>query len=300
MANAKILRVDMATLKTARETPADDELVLGGRSLIVHRLLKEVPPTCDPLRRHNKLLLLPGVLGGTLIPCSGRLSAGGKSPLTGGVKEANGGGTAGHKLARLGIKSLIFEGLPEKRDAAYLLLISKDSVEFVPCPELRGMGVYKTAQKLLQRYGKKVSVILIGPAGELQLTAAGITNTDRDGEPSRYCARGGLGALMGSKGVKAVVLDDEGTTVCPSHDREKLDRLIRECARLVKANPQTAEVLPKFGTDSMLNVTNPLGGLPTRNFSTGTFEGADKIGPEALRAFITSRGGDPTHACMPG
>lgn len=300
MAESIVLRVDMSTLKTTREAPAPDELLLGGRSFIVHRLLKEVPPTCDPLGRHNKLFLLPGILGGTLIPCSGRLSAGGKSPLTGGVKEANGGGTAGHKLARLGIKSLILEGLPQRRDAAYLLLATKDRVELVPCPELKGMGVYETAEKLLARYGKKVGVILIGPAGELQLTAAGITNTDRDGEPSRYCARGGLGAVMGSKSVKAVVLDDDGTTVCPSCDRERLAQLIRELGRLVKETPHTAELLPKYGTDSILPVVHSLGALPTRNFSTGTFEGADKIGPEALRQFIIDRGGAPRHACMPG
>lgn len=298
--DTNILRIDMQSLEVKREAPREAYRMRGGRSLIAHTLLEEVKPDSNPLGRHNKLILLPGVLGGTAAPCSGRLSAGGKSPLTGGIKESNAGGLAGHKLARLGIKAIIFEGKPAHRGDLYLLLFGRDSQELIPCPELRGLGVYESAGRLRERYGRDVGVILIGPAGEMQLTAAGIANTDIDGEPSRYCGRGGLGALMGSKGIKGVIIDDGGTRAPESHDKKRFNEAAREVATLIRETPQTAQIYRNWGTAALVAVTNALGGLPTRNFSTGSFEGAEKISGEALRDLILERGGLTTHACMPG
>lgn len=295
-----ILRVNMRTLKVKREDSCMREVMLGGRSFIAHCLMNEVRPSSHPLGSHNKLLLLPGILGGTGAPCSGRLSAGGKSPLTGGAKESNAGGVAGHKLGRLGIKSLIFENMPESPNNLYLLLLGKESCELVPCPELRGLGVYEAAERLGDRYGRKVGMVLIGPAGEMQLTAAGIANTDVDGHPSRYCGRGGLGAVMGSKGIKAVIIDDSGTRPPESYDKKRFSEAAREVTRLIRETPQTAEVYRKFGTAAMVTTTSALGALPTRNFSTGSFEGSEKISGEALYGLIMKRGGLTTHACMPG
>ncbi|MEW6230089.1 MAG: aldehyde ferredoxin oxidoreductase N-terminal domain-containing protein, partial [Bacillota bacterium] len=238
--DTSILRIDMQSLEVKREAPCEAHRMRGGRSLIAHTLLEEVKPDSNPLGRRNKLILLPGVLGGTAAPCSGRLSAGGKSPLTGGIKESNAGGLAGHKLARLGIKALIFEGKPAHRGGLYLFLLGRDSQELIPCTELRGLGLYESAGRLRERYGRGVGVILIGPAGEMQLTAAGIANTDVDGEPSRYCGRGGLGALMGSKGIKAVIIDDGGTRAPESHDKKRFNEAAREVARLIRETPQTA------------------------------------------------------------
>jgi len=147
------------------------------------------------------------LLGGTGVPSSGRLSIGAKSPLTGGIKESNGGGTAAGKLARLGIKAIIVQGRPNNR-APYVVFVSRHRHELVACPELRLVGVYESAKRLQERFGSKVGIILIGPAGERFMTAAGVTNLDVDGVPSRYCARGGLGAVMGSQGLKAIVVDD--------------------------------------------------------------------------------------------
>ncbi|MEW5865974.1 MAG: aldehyde ferredoxin oxidoreductase C-terminal domain-containing protein [Bacillota bacterium] len=295
-----ILRIDMQNLEVRREAPCEAHRMRGGRSFIAHTLLKEVEPDSNPLGRRNKLILLPGVLGGTAAPCSGRLSAGGKSPLTGGIKESNAGGLAGHKLARLGIKALIFEGKPAHRGDLYLFLLGRGSQELIPCPELRGLGVYESAGRLRERYGRNAGVILIGPAGEMQLTAGGIANTDIDGEPSRYCGRGGLGALMGSKGIKAVIIDDGGARAPESYDKKRFSEAVREVARLIRETPQTAQVYRDWGTAALVAITNALGALPTRNFSTGSFEGAERISGEALRDLILERGGLTTHACMPG
>lgn len=300
MSSKKIVRADMLRLTVERQEPLDIEAMLGGRSFIARRLAEEVRPGSHPLGPYNKLFLLPGLLGGTAAPCSGRLSAGGKSPLTGGAKESNAGGVAGQKLARLGVKSLILESVPRSSESLYVLLLSSDSCEFVPCPELRGVGVYETSEKLRERYGKKVGIILIGPAGEMRLTAAGIANTDVDGQPTRYCARGGLGAVMGSKGVKAIIVDDSAARTPESHDRGKFGRAAREIVRLIRETPQTAQVYREYGTAAMVSVTNAIGALPTRNFSTGSFEGADRISGEAVRNLILERGGLTTHACMHG
>ncbi|HHY46280.1 MAG TPA: aldehyde ferredoxin oxidoreductase [Firmicutes bacterium] len=290
----------MQSLRLKREMTNEAYRMLGGRSFIARALLNEVRADSHPLGRHNKLIILPGILGGTPAPCAGRLSAGGKSPLTGGIKESNAGGVAGHKLARLGIKALIFEGKPRQQGELYLLLLTRDSQELIPCPELKGLGVYEAAERLHERYGKKAGIILIGPAGEMQLTAAGITNTDMDGEPSRYCGRGGLGAVMGSKGLKAIVIDDSGTRAPGSHDKKRFNEIVMEIVRLIRETPQTAVVYRNYGTAALVSTTNAIGGLPTRNFSTGSFEGAERISGEALRNLILERGGLATHSCMPG
>ncbi len=298
--DTSILRVDMQTLGARRSVAGESLAMLGGRGLVVRVVLGEVKPGCDPLGRHNKLLMAPGVLGGTSAPCAGRISVGGKSPLTRGIKESNAGGVAGHKLARLRIRALIFENEPKEATGPFVLVLTKDSAELVPCADLAGLGVYESAARLHQEYGKRVGILLIGPAGEMQLTAAGIAVTDADGEPGRYCGRGGMGALMGSKGVKAVVIDDSGARAPESHDRKRFTEAAREIARLIRETPQTAQVYRNWGTAALVATTNALGGLPTRNFSTGSFEGAERISGEALTELILARGGLATHSCMPG
>lgn len=295
-----VLRIDMPARRVTRAVAGESLAMLGGRGLIARVVLDEVKPGCDPLGRHNKLLIVPGVLGGTPAPCAGRISVGGKSPLTGGIKESNAGGVVGHKLARLGVKALILENKPDDARGLFTLVIAKDTVELVPCPDLAGLGVYETAARLQERYGKRVGVMVIGPAGEMELTAAGIAITDLDGEPGRYCGRGGMGALMGSKGIKAVVIDDSGTRAPEIRDKKKFLEAARAVIQLIRDTPQTAEVYRNWGTAALVTTTNALGGLPTRNFSTGRFEGADRISAEALRELILARGGLATHFCMPG
>ncbi len=296
----KILRINMtdASARFEESPPAYENL--GGRSLIARILLDEVPPHCSPLGRHNKFILAPGLLGGTNISSSGRISAGGKSPLTGTSKESNGGGVTGAKLARLGIKAVIIEGRPAGR-ACFTLKISAGGCEFINTPGLKGMGVYSAARDLAGRFGKKAGMVLIGPAGENLMAAAGVANADMDGTPSRYCGRGGLGALMGSKGIKAIIIDDSGAAGLMVQDQAKMKDVIREYNQLIKASP-VIEAYTKYGTAGMIAVTNALGCLPTRGFTRGRFRGADRISGEAMYNLIRERGGQgrTTHSCMPG
>ena len=295
---SKILRVNMSTLSVVTEEPKENYRFLGGRAFIAKYMLAEVKATCEPLGRHNQLIFTPGLLGGSKAFSSGRISIGGKSPLTGGIKESNGGGIIGIKLARLGYQALIIEELP--KDAQhYILKITVSGAELLSAEDYWGCGVYETAVRLRQDFGEQVAVSCIGPAGEHRLLAAGIANTDTDGVPSRYCGRGGLGAVMGSKGLKALVLDDTGTSYLQPKRPEAFKSAIQEYAKLLKTSP-VIQNYSDYGTAALVNVTNALGGLPTRNFSTGQFSGVDKISGETLRETILSRKGKTSHACMPG
>ncbi len=296
----QIIRVNLTDNSIKKEPVAEKYKNLGGRALTSKIIADEVDPACEPLGLHNKLVFAPGLLGGSYLSSSARLSVGGKSPLTGGIKEANAGGTAGGALSKLGIKALILEG---ESFTSYLryLYIDHQTIELRPA-EMVGHGTYSTARLLRERYGDKASIILIGPAGERGYSSAGITNTDVQGRPSRFCGRGGLGAVMGIKGLKAIVLKADEAPTPDYHDRKAFQELNRQLVKVIKENPTTGESFPKYGTAAMATRTNALHALPTRNFSAGRFEHADRIDGEYLYQTITNRGGeaDPTHACMAG
>jgi len=297
----KIVRLNMSTLEVSREKISGAYQMLAGRALTSRIIFDQVPPTADPLGAKNKLVIACGLLAGTGVPSSNRLSIGAKSPLTGGIKESNAGGIAAFRMARLDIRAIIVEGRPDSGHK-YALVIDKDGARLEMADDLSMLGTYEKASRIYERYGKNVGVILIGPAGERQQLTAGITNNDLDGSPGRYCGRGGLGAVMGSKALLAVILDDTGVSREKAVHHEEFKNKVQEIVRWIKETPQTAEGFPKYGTAAMLNNTNAIGALPTRNFSTGTFEGADKINGYAVHDTIVSRGGagTPTHACMPG
>lgn len=273
---------------------------LGGRGLIARVLLDEVAPTCDPLGPYNKLIFAPGLLVGHMITSCDRISIGGKSPLTGGVKESNAGGSTGLKLARLGVKALIVEGAPVDT-RWWILYISAEGGRYEPAGDLVGLGVYETAQRLLERYGSKVGMAINGPGGEMRLSAAGIMNLDKDLDPSRISARGGLGAVMGAKRLKAIVVDDSGGAKPPIARPELFKAAQKDFTKGVMDHPQTT-TYADYGTAAMAHLCDGLGGLPTRNFSSGVFEGVDKISGEAMRELLLARGGEAntTHACMSG
>ncbi len=292
------VNVRTQTLDQSPVPPTWDHL--GGRGLLARIMVEEVPGTCEPLGRYNKLIFAPGLLVGHMLSSCDRISVGGKSPLTGGVKEANAGGTTGMQLACLGIKALVLEDQPEKPGWS-LLYLSKDGIQFLPADELIGLGVYETAERLLKRFGGKVAIALIGPSGEQRLSAAGIQNLDKDRAPSRIAARGGLGAVMGSKGLKAIIMDASGTEKPPIADREGFRQAQKAFTKALMDAPQT-KVYAEYGTAAMTRMSNGFGALPTRNFSSGQFEGAEQISGEYMRQVILERAGEgePTHACMPG
>jgi aldehyde:ferredoxin oxidoreductase len=273
---------------------------LGGRGLIARILMDEVPPGCEPLGPKNKLLFTPGLLVGHMLSSCDRISIGGKSPLTGGVKEANAGGTTGLKLAYLGIKALIIEDKPID-DNWNLLYIDRNGIKFESAADLVGCGVYKATQRIIERYGVNIAIAVIGQAGEMQLASAGIQNLDKENIPSRIAARGGLGALMGSKKIKAIIIDAKNCQKPPIAHPDEYRIAQKLFTKALMDAPQTA-VYRDYGTAAMARMSNGFGGIPTRNFSSGQYENIEAISGEYMRDEILKRGGDgePTHACMPG
>jgi aldehyde:ferredoxin oxidoreductase len=296
----QVWRVNVNNRSLQREAIPGSWERLGGRGLIARILLDEVPPECEALGPRNKLIFCPGLLTGHMLSSIDRLSVGGKSPLTGGVKESNSGGTTSLVIAALGIKALIIEGWPLESGLS-VMHISLGGVRFDSAIDMVDLGVYETAEVLQKRYGNKVAISIIGPAGEKKLASAGILNLDKDGIPSRINARGGLGAVMGSKGLKAIVFDASGSSKPPLVDAEAFRATQKIYNKFLMDHPQT-HTYSDYGTPAMVHMTDGLGALPTRNFSSGTFEFADEISGENLRELILTRNGEgkTTHACMPG
>lgn len=296
-----IIRINLETGSVSRRELQGADMLLGGRRLTSSFIAAEVPPECEPLGGRNKLVLACGPLAGTLVSSANRLSIGAKSPLTEGIKESNAGGMVGYLMGRLGIRAMVLEGKPATPGWT-LIRVSAAGVELLPGEPYAGLGLFEKARRLFERFGPKVGLTLIGRAGERLQLSAGITNTDPDGEPSRYNGRGGLGAVMGSKGVQGIVYDASDAPKEIFADRAAFMEANREVARRINANPQTAQVYRQYGTAAMMDTTSAMGALPTRNFSTGFFEGYEKINGEALRRTILERGGEgaASHACMVG
>jgi aldehyde:ferredoxin oxidoreductase len=297
---SRILRLDM-TNKSYRwqEVPAA-YAGLGGRALTSRIIRDEVPPACHPLGPANKLVIAPGLLTGTNAANSGRISVGGKSPLTGGIKESNSGGILSQKLARLDIKAVVLEGKPVDGDLS-LVRINKDSVVFYQADEYSGLGTYETTLRLWKNFGQKTGVMVIGPAGEKRLTGASIQFADPAGRPARAAGRGGLGALMGSKGVKALIVDDSGTTPqADLADPDKFKAAAKKWATMLTEHPISGQALPAYGTAVLINIVNEAGALPTKNFRRGRFEFAEDISGEKMAELIKKRGGKTKEGCHPG
>jgi aldehyde:ferredoxin oxidoreductase len=227
----------------------------------------------------NKLVVAPGLLTGAPAASAGRISVGGKSPLTGTIKESNSGGLVSIKLARLGIKAVVVEGRPE--DGGFSLVkISKDGVEFLPGDEYAGLGNYDTMARLWERFGKGVGVMSIGQAGEKRLVGASIHFADPAGRPGRAAGRGGLGALMGSKKLKALVVDDTGAPAVSLADPEKFKKASRKWAKYLMEHPVSGQALPAY--------------------RSGRFEFAEDISGERMVELIKQRGGKTKEGCHPG
>lgn len=294
----KIFRINMGNL-SVKEEDAHEYSRLGGRALTSKIIHDEVPPTCHPLGSHNKLVFATGLLTGSGASSADRYSVGAKSPLTGGIKEANAGGITGLTMGKLGIKALIFEDV---RNDFQIVHLSEKGVTFADAAPILGKDLSEAASWLRETYGKHVAVWLIGVAGEQKMNLAAIAGQDKEGDPTRFNGRGGLGAVAGAKGIKAIVLDATGTEKIRPQDKEIFRKALKQYHGWLMETPGTAKILPELGTASLVETTNALGALPTRNFSTGSMEDYKNITGEALRQTILERGGEgtPTHACMPG
>jgi aldehyde:ferredoxin oxidoreductase len=299
----KILRVNMTDLTAKYEDPPEKYAMWGGRGFTSAVTFNEVLPTCHPLGPLNKLVIAPGWVSGTAAPTSGRTSFGGKSPLTGTIKESNAGGLSSQKIARLGLKGIIVEGMPKEPGKWWTLKITKDGATFLPADDIAGKGMYEVCKILGEKHGK-VAIIGIGPAGEMKMTNAGICVNDMENTAGRYAGRGGLGAVMGSKGLKAIVIDDTGGLGVAIANKELFDQGRKKMADSSRQHALTKKdgALNTYGTAVLVNILNEAGGFPTRNFTSGRFEQAAQISGEAINAGVKERGGEGRvgHPCHPG
>jgi aldehyde:ferredoxin oxidoreductase len=294
----KIIRVNM-TDRTVRVEPAPEAwLGLGGRALTSAIVAAEVPPTCHPLGPSNKLVFAPGLLSGTAAANSGRCSAGAKSPLTGGIKESNAGGTVARQLARLGIHALIIEGKPSG-EGWYGIRVNNDGAVVEQETETIGKGNFAVLDALHRRWGEEIGIITLGTPGEHMMAIANISTKDPDGK-LRSFGRGGLGAVMGSKRLKFITIDDSEAKNVPIVDRRAFLDASQRFGQTLVDHPVSGKGLTIYGTAVLVNILNEVGGLPTRNFTSGQYADHDKISGETIHDTIVARHGEPTHNCQLG
>ncbi|HIP29817.1 MAG TPA: aldehyde ferredoxin oxidoreductase [Sulfurospirillum arcachonense] len=295
----KIYRVNMNDFSFKIEDVPSDWMGLGGRGLTSTIVAAEVDPECHPLGPNNKMVFAPGLLSGTSAANSGRSSLGAKSPLTGGIKESNVGGTIAGIMAKLGVKALIIEGIPEDDSTFYHIHVSRDSVKIVAVPELVGKNNYFVLDAMEEKYNKKVAVMTIGRPGEMKMLVSNISVRDPKGK-LRSHGRGGLGAVMGSKKIKCITVDAESYKEVTYADASKFKASSKIFTKALQENPISGEGLPAFGTNVLVNIINEAGGLPSRNFRDGSSENAEAICGETMAENITERGGSTTHGCHAG
>jgi len=299
----KVIRINMGPAggPEIKIVPIGDYAGLGGRAMTSTIVAKEVPPLCHPLGEDNKLVIAPGMLSGSVAAMSGRISVGCKSPLTGGIKEANSGGQPSQVLARMGYAAIVVEGKPQD-DTLYKVLINKQGATIEPDNSLKMLGNYDLVDKMKAAYGDKITCISIGPAGEMKMSAASVAFTDMELRPTRHAGRGGVGAVMGSKGVKVIVIDTTDLTRREPKDLDKFKAANKEWVAGLRKHPVCGEGLPTYGTMVLMNVINEAGALPTHNFKTGQFDEVEKISGETQAALENARGGEgsATHGCHKG
>jgi aldehyde:ferredoxin oxidoreductase len=293
------IRLDDQTV-TTRELHGED-IVRAGRYLIARTLLDRGAATVDPLSPQNPLIFSAGPFAGTSFSNANRTSVGCKSPLTGGVKEANGGGSFGYALGQLQIAGFTLNGAA--RNWVVIHFKKDGTIAFDDATPYLGKGNFEAHDLLVKRYGKKIAIGLCGPVGEYQGLIAGIAFSDKDGRPARLAARGGVGAVMGSKKVKAIVVDLD--KIPPFSEPKKVTAAIKDYSKLLLADGIVKNFYQAIGTMGMADVQNQMGGLPVRNFSAGQQVNIStgekfKMGGSYIAELNTSRGGEHTHACMPG
>src|SRR5207244_6602811 len=242
-----------------------EEMARAGRYLIAKTLLELGAATVDPLSPANPLIFSAGPFAGTSFSNANRTSVGCKSPLTGGIKEANGGGSFSFGLGQQNIAGFTLHGA----SASWVVLhFKKDgTIDFDDAAPYLGKGNFEAQNNLHAKYGEKVTIALCGPVGEYQGLLGGVAFSDKDGRPARLSAGGGVGAVMGSKKVKAIVVDLD--KMPNFHEPKKVNAAIKDYSKMLLADSMVANFYFKVGTMGMADLQNTLGGLPVRNFSAG-------------------------------
>jgi aldehyde:ferredoxin oxidoreductase len=291
----KMIRVDMTTQTATVESFPAKWRLLGGRALSARILVEECDPKCEPLGAGNVLVIAPGVMSGTSAPTSGRISIGGKSPLTGGIKEANAGGNPGQDLQKLGYRVLIVKGKPADPNQRYGIEVDQNGARVVAGDAYKGLWNYAACEKLYEKYPETASFITIGPAGEMQLSGASVACTDEKGRPARHAARGGLGAVMGSKGLKFVSIDSGKLSIRQPAVRKEFFAYAKDYTKAYQAGPQ----MFKTGTSSVVFIANMLNTFPYKNRTEGQSPDVETLRGERIVESFATRGGG-MHNCMTG
>ena len=295
-AGDRLIRVDMTTGDVRVEAFPEAWRLLGGRALTARALLDECDPTCDPLGPDNLLIFAPGVLTGTAAPTSGRISVGAKSPLTGGTKEANAGGNPAQHLMKLGYRAVLVTGQPSDPDARFGVEIDSEGARLVPADDLAGLWNYPTCEALAGRYSRTASFITCGPAGELRLKGASVACTDQDNRyPARHAARGGLGAVMGAKGLKFIAIEPGTARARAGADAKGFGAMAKEFSKAYLGGRQPMAK----GTATSVPMANMMHTFPTRNRTSGQFEHADQLDGQLIHDRFEARGGG-MHNCLTG
>jgi aldehyde:ferredoxin oxidoreductase len=299
MAIDRIIRVDMTTGDVTEERAPEAYARLGGRALTSRMLLEETDARIHPLSEAAKLFIAPGLLAGTAVTTSGRTSFGFKSPLTGGTKEANVGGQLGHRLARLGIKAIVVSGASP--DGWKRLDLDGNGARLSAADDLAGRSNYDLHRELVGEALRTRAAATIGPAGEHRMSSASVAVTDPEGRPTRHAARGGPGAVMGAKGLKAIVVDDaEGVRTVPGENAKAFKGEVVKFSKMVLDDPRVHNT-SRYGTAGVIKFVNRdnVLSMPTRNHRKGNWEEAHSIGGQVIEELGKERGGKML-PCMAG
>jgi aldehyde:ferredoxin oxidoreductase len=284
----KVVRINLSSGSYAIEdlNEALAKKFVGGRGLGTKMFTDEVSPKVDALSEENKLFIVSGPLTGTPTPTGGRYMVITKSPLTGTIASSNSGGYWGPELKFAGYDAVIVEGKAEK---PVYISIEDDQVEIRDASHLWGKVVSETTDILGKETAEKSRILAIGPAGEKLSPMAAIMN-DKD----RAAGRSGVGSVMGSKNLKAIVV--RGTKKVEVADPEKLREVVRDCTKKIRENGVTGEGLPTYGSAVLVNIINENGVFPTNNFQRSQFEAAEEISGETLSEQYLVRK-DPCYRC---
>ncbi len=291
----KLVRINVNTESINFEDISTDSkyYLLGGRGLTSQIVNDEVPPKSDPLGKDNKLIIASGLLTGSPFPNSGRTSVGGKSPLTNGIKEANVGGRPSMMLAFSGIRALILEDISQNLK---LIIINQNDIKFESAEDYKGIGNYELHERLRKKYGERIGIYSIGPAGEMMLKNSTVCANDLEGYPSRHAARGGLGAVMGSKKIKAIVIIPPKGSKVKVHDLKRFRELSKPFAKYLA---ESREVFSTYGTPLLMKAVSGYGAIPTKSFRKGSYKDIEDISGERLHELVIARGGKKRIACCP-
>lgn len=276
-----ILRINLSTgaIKRERTNMEDARLFIGARGMATKIISDEVDAKVDPLGVDNKLIFAPGPLSGTFAPSMGRYDVVTKGPLTGTIAASNSGGSFGPEVKFAGYDMVIVEG--KAKNPVYVW-IKDDDVEIRDAAGLWGKNVPDTTDAVRGATDDEAKVACIGPAGEKKVLFACIMN-----EMQRAAGRTGVGAVMGSKNLKAIAV--VGTKSVEVAEPEAFEKAVMNARKLIQEHPVGGTGLRVYGTDVLVNILNSVGALPTRNFRDGYFPTADKIGGESLTAKLLVR-----------